>query len=186
MWDGSTIDKLTLLWKYLSDSGKQAVASELNTKTNSERDESSFRRDSVNSYASIAPDQAPSSVSSLSLSPSSSSPIATLKASSRTMWNVIGWYTIGSPKGGIAKCPEPSLVTRLADKGRTWGIGPILYAQRMVQSPSGPCKEMLGFFLVFFFVFFHLTWALSLWFDNWIFFSSFFFFLSVIGSTFYF
>lgn len=46
----------------------------------------------------------------------------------------------------MAKCPEPSLVTRLADKGRTWGIGPILFAQRMVQSPSGPCKEMLAFF----------------------------------------
>ncbi|KAM7383004.1 hypothetical protein PAMP_002693 [Pampus punctatissimus] len=39
----------------------------------------------------------------------------------------------------MAKCPEPSLVMRLADKGRTWGIGPILFAQRMVQSPSGPC-----------------------------------------------
>ncbi|CAB1438923.1 unnamed protein product [Pleuronectes platessa] len=40
----------------------------------------------------------------------------------------------------MAKCPEPSLVTRLADKGRTWGIGPSLFAQRMVQSPSGPCR----------------------------------------------
>lgn len=62
------------------------------------------------------------------------------------MWNLIGWCTIGTPQGGMAKCPEPSLVTRLADKGRTWGIGPILFAQGMVQSPSGPCKEMLGLF----------------------------------------
>lgn len=70
------------------------------------------------------------------------------------MWNVIGWCTIGSPQGGMAKCPEPSLVTRLADKGRTWGIGPILFAHRMVQSPSGPCKEKLGFLFFFWCYFF--------------------------------
>lgn len=107
-------------------------------------------RYSANSYASIAPDQAPSPVSSLSLFPFFL-PLATLKASWRTMWNLIGWCTIGSPQGGMAKCPEPSHVTRLADKGRTWGIGPILFAQRMVQSPSGPCKELLGLFVLFFF-----------------------------------
>lgn len=138
-------------------------------------------RYSVSSYASIAPDQAPSPVSSLSLSPFFL-PLATLKASSRTMWNLIGWCTTDSPQGGIAKCPEPSLVTRLADKGRTWGIGPILFAQRMVQSPSGPCKEMLGFFF-----FFYLNLGpLSLWFDDRI-----IFFLKcvwrlLLGSTFYF
>ena len=113
-------------------------------------------RYSVSSYASIAPDQAPSPVSSLSLSPFFL-PLATLKASSRTMWNLIGWCTIDSPQGGIAKCPEPSLVTRLADKGRTWGIGPILFAQGMGQGPRGPCEGMPGFFF-----FFNLTWALSL------------------------
>lgn len=161
------IEKLTLLWKYLSDSGKQAVASELNTKPIDKWSvqlwkELPPRRYSVSSYASIAPDQAPSPVSSLSLSVSLFFlPIVTLKASWRTMWNLIGWCIIGSPWGGMAKCREPSLVTRLADKGRTWGIGPILFAQRMVQNPSGPCKEMLGFSHYF-------TWALSLWFDNWI------------------
>ena len=142
-------------------------------------------RYSVSSYASIAPDQAPSPVSSLSLSPFFL-PLATLKASSRTMWNLIGWCTIDSPQGGIAKCPEPSLVTRLADKGRTWGIGPILFAQGMVQSPSGPCKEMLGFFF-----FFNFNWALSLSDLTNVFFFFFFFFKKcvwrlLLGSTFYF
>lgn len=94
------------------------------------------------------------------------------------MWNLIGWCTIGSLQGGMAKCPEPSLVTRLADKGRTWGTGPILFAQRMVQSPSGPCKEMLGF-LAFLF---SLYWALSLWFDNRIFFL--YVWCLMVGSTF--
>lgn len=115
---------------------------------------------------------------SLSLSPLSLPPVATLKASWRTMWNVIGWCTIGSPQGGIAKCPEPFLGTRLADKGRTWGIGPILFAQRMVQSPSGPCKEMLGFLkkTTFF------TWALALWFDK----RNLCVWRLVVGSTFFF
>ena len=68
------IEKLTLLWKYLSDSGKQAVASELTTHNFSAETSPALerlppRRHSVNSYASIAPDQAPSSVSSLSLFP---------------------------------------------------------------------------------------------------------------------
>ncbi|MEQ2237440.1 hypothetical protein ILYODFUR_023150 [Ilyodon furcidens] len=39
----------------------------------------------------------------------------------------------------MAKCPEPSLVMRLADKGRTWAVGPILLSLGMVQTPSGPC-----------------------------------------------
>lgn len=68
------IEKLTLLWKYLSDSGKQAVASELNTQTTEKRPVQLWKglppcRFSVSSYALIAPDQAPSPVSSLSLSP---------------------------------------------------------------------------------------------------------------------
>lgn len=70
----SVIEKLTLLWKYLSDSGKQAVASRLNTKNyRTEMSPALERlppcRYSHSSYASIAPDQAPSPVSSLSLSP---------------------------------------------------------------------------------------------------------------------
>lgn len=90
---------------------------------------------------------------SLSVSLFCFSPLATLKASWRTMWNLIGWCTIGSRQGGMAKCPGPSLATRLADKGRTWGTGPSLFAQRMVQSPSGPCKENAGIFILLFFFF---------------------------------
>ena len=116
-------------------------------------------RYSVSSYASIAPDQAPSPFLLSLCLPFFPSPLATLKASWRTVWNLIGWYTIGSPQGGMAKCPEPSLVMRLADKRRTWGIGPILFTQRMVQSPSGPCKEMLGFFCCVFFFLSHDWWV---------------------------
>lgn len=80
------------------------------------------------------------------------------------MWNLIGWCTTGSRQGGTAKCPEPSLATRLADKGRTWGIGPIFFVQRMVQSPWGPCEDMLV--VVGGRSYFHFALALSLWFFN--------------------
>lgn len=135
------VENLTLLWKYLSDSGEQAVASELNTTINKRRVQ--LWRDCLLLQQHLI-EFPPSFLLSL-FSP----PLATLKASWRTMWNLIGWCTIGSLQGGTAKCPEPSLVTRLADKGRPWGVGPILSSQRMVQSPSGPCKGTLGFLLVF-------------------------------------
>lgn len=122
------------------------------------QDQESRTMDSVSrvAHASVAADQEPTPIFPpspsplcFSLSPLPFPPVATLKASWRTVWNLVGWCTTGRRHGGTAKCPEPCPVMRLADKGRTWASGPILFALRMTQSPSGPCKELAGIFFFF-------------------------------------